>query len=739
MRINNILLAVSLLALTSCSVYRPFADRVGSPDYNGRVYVEGPKYSVRPNAVGVAVTAGLPVAGAAAGAMLGPVKKQTAEGRSTSTVGSAVFGALVGSGFSYLSTLIGGYGKNAAVKDAKQWARRAGDDFIVLSYGESAGDVSRIILIDRDSENHYEVRNLDDVRDFAAAFPGSMNSDYVFEAALAALPRGDMPALMEIMPHAVGVSKAVDRYINESPTFDELTKALAKYPSGRDVEKLYARLVRNAGDALKFNGMYPNSSFKREVVAMAFNSADNSIDDIKKLRSAFGSSFELTKDDMVKVPDDIRQHYFLAQSKLLAKKDKKSLDSFNQKYSWLGYSGKNKDVMGMWWDMSVASQKKGENVIRDMGALAKKPYAGAVGITGQAIKDFSDEKFREIINDKVQIVKTESIFSGSDEFEEWLKSPYTAGIVQEEEGFKMLLYGELKNNSIFDLPVMVNMSGSIYVLQHMEATGVVGGLLGGLKALFEGLGGKITVDERLNNRKIPVGSISTSSGFSIPCLKAGETAPYAILIDLSSMRIGDETTNKKGVNFADIMKATQEVKLEDISIRKSLDSSKITKDRLKTQSEWLALARNGMPSSGVFDVYRNEKLRQREWDAEWERILSTPVPASSSSSSSSSEIESKGKMNVCKIRLFWSKDGDLVTNEKISAGYDGGIFEGDYHYEFETDDDGYAVLTWPDSETEYLNYVCVGFSMFEHYSYILENLHLEDGGFYSLDISTLGK
>ena len=162
---------------------------------------------------------------------------------------------------------------------------------------------------------------------------------------------------------------------------------------------------------------------------------------------------------------------------------------------------------------------------------------------------------------------------------------------------------------------------------------MAGGFLSGLKTLIEELGGSVTVDERLNNRKIPVGPLSTGSGFAIPCLAAGKTAPYAILIDFGNHKINGDVTNKKGVNFADIIKATEEVTLEDITILTSLDSRTIPQSQLKTQAEWLAMAKNGLPSSATFDVFRNQRLRQSEWDDEWRRILTTPVPRSSSSSS----------------------------------------------------------------------------------------------------------
>ena len=670
MRVNVVILAIGVWAVTSCASYRPIAGHVGQPDYNQRIVVENPEYSIRPNAIGVAVEVGLPIAGAAAGAMLGPVQKQTEAGRAKSTVGSAVFGALVGGGVSYLSGLIAGYRRNTSVNNPDKWAKRAGGDYVVVSTEKNAGGnrISSITLIDRTVENHFQVKNIKDIRDFAAAFPNSRYLNQVFDEGLKKLSRNDMPALAEAMPAASNANKAIERYINESPSFGELVKALDKYPTARDVEPLFVKLVASANDALQFNKRFPNSRNNRKVVANAFRAAGNPLSKVRQMVTVFGKDFELGKQDLSQADNIVRRNYFVAQYDLLQQKTKSSLAGFNEKYAWLTYDGKSQDVLDQWWPLVLKGQTSGKKVIDEMGQLARKTYAANAGINGSRIKSFVEGKLAGIIKDQVSVSSTHQLFSGSEEFEEWLKAAYTAGMVREDQGFKVLIYGEIKNNSIFDVPVEVNMTGQMFYQQHFEATGMAGGFLSGLKQMIEGLGGSVKVDERLNNRKIPLGPLTTNSGFAIPCLAAGKTAPYAILIDLSKVTINGNDTNKKGVNFADIIKATEELKLEDVTILTSYDSrTNIPQSQMKTQAEWLAMAKNGLPSSQVFDMWRNQRLRQSEWDEEWHRILTTPVPSTSES------IGSTGINRVSGInyeKLKWPTEKELIGT---AIGYDLGL------------------------------------------------------------------
>lgn len=671
MKTKVFLLTILIIGLTSCATYRPIAKSVSDPDYNNRIQVTQPEYYVSPNAIGITVGAAMPVAGAVAGAMLGPVQQQTAAGRSSSKVGSAVFGALVGAGVSYGIDALAGYRTKADVDNIDKWAERAGGDYIVISSEKVNSRYSTVRLIDRNVENHFVVKRLADVRDFVTAFPNSVYSDDVMLAGIKNLSRDDMPALVQLMPKSKFVVDATDRYIAESPSFDALSKALAKYSTSKDVEPLYVSLVKTADEAIRFNGLYPNSKYKRKVVANAFRTSSNTLESIKKLKSVYGQEYDLDSKDLKYAADDVKRNYYLAQINLLPTRAKNTIADINKKYEWLIYKGKDQDILDQWWPLCMSGATKGSKVISDMGQLTSSTYATKAGIDGKRIKEFTQTKISEIVKEKVKPISTNTSMTGSEEFQQWLKAAYTAGMVQESDHFKVLIYGEIKNNSIFDIPVEVNMSGVLYKKQHIEATGILGGILGSAKAILEGLGGSVTVDERLNNRKILVSAINTGSGFAIPMLEAGKTAPYAILLEISE--INGESTNRKGVNFADIIKGTEELMLEDVKVLTALDTRKeISKQQLKTQAEWLALAKNGLPSAGVYDVFRGEKLRQSKWDKEWSEIVASAAAASSSYSSSSSEKVSG---------IDYAKIQRPTEKERITlAGYDLGLADENEDY-----------------------------------------------------------
>jgi hypothetical protein len=513
-----------------------------------------------------------------------------------------------------------------------------------------------------------------------------------------------------------------------------LTKALAKYPTSKDVETLYLGLITNADEAIKFNQIYPNSNNKHAAVANAFRSSSNSIEQVRKLQSLYGKDYDLNADDLKQAPSDIKRNYYQAQVNLLPQKTKTSISDLNKKYAWLTYKGKDQDLLDQWWPLCMAGATKGSKVISDMGQLARNTYAANAGIDGNRIKEFTQAKINDIIVEQVKPASVNQTMSGSDEFERWLKAAYTAGMVREEDHFKVLIYGDIKNNSIFDVPVEVNMAGLLYQKMHIEATGMLGGILGGAVSLLEALGGSVTVDERLNNQKTLLSTISTTNGFTIPMLEAGKSAPYAILLEIKE--INGESTNRMGVNLADIIKGTQEIVLENLKVITTLDTrTAISKEQMDTQAEWLALAKNGLPSAGVYDALRGQKLRQSEWDKEWSDIVSRAALASSSSSSrddsssssrndSSSSSSDKRDQYSCRVHLYFS-DGDVPYKSEITVYFKG--FLNTASKSFYTDEKGNAFITWSDSEGETIDAIYLHANFLIHESYTIEGIELNDG------------
>jgi tetratricopeptide (TPR) repeat protein len=290
-----ILCGILLIGASSCATLKPIG-KCSQPDYNGRVLVEDVRYKKNANAIGLTVGVGLPVVGAIAGSQSGLVMKQTDEGRVPAPVGGAVLGALVGTGFSYLSSVIGGYGTKERVTDIDAWANKLGKDYIVLN--KSASSVQLIL---RDAESNYIVKETQDLRDFAKAFPNSLYADAVFDQGLRVVPRKDLPWMIQTFPTCSSVTKAKERYVKESASFKELDEALDRYPVISNDMELYCSCIHNVSDALKYYNKFPNAKKDASVLYKAFESADNRLDDVEKLYRLFGvGSFCITMKESVR-------------------------------------------------------------------------------------------------------------------------------------------------------------------------------------------------------------------------------------------------------------------------------------------------------------------------------------------------------------------------------------------------------------------------------------------------------
>lgn len=283
MRFNSFI-AIGILFLgTSCASLRPIG-QCSKPDYNGRIHVSGMGYQKRPNAIGLTVGFGLPAAGAVAGYYSGLVMKQTDEGRVADPLGGAVFGALVGTGLTYVSNLIAEYGETRGTSDAASWARKLKGDYILLSEGNNYA-----VFIVPSAETNFTVKNVSDLRDFAKAFPNSLYTDSVFDQGLSVVKRNELPWMIETFPMCRSVGKAKQRYVQESTNFKELNEALARYPVVSNTSDLYQARIHDAKDALEYYRMFPNAKKDKSVILKAFESGQNKLDDVEKLYRLFGT------------------------------------------------------------------------------------------------------------------------------------------------------------------------------------------------------------------------------------------------------------------------------------------------------------------------------------------------------------------------------------------------------------------------------------------------------------------
>ena len=168
-------------------------------------------------------------------------------------------------------------------------------------------------------------------------------------------------------------------------------------------------------------------------------------------------------------------------------------------------------------------------------------------------------------------------------------------------------YGELKNESKFDFPVVMRVFSSVSQIQKIENGGLLGGVINILGALANAPTEHVEV----------LGTLA-SKEYIIPCAMSGQTMPYAILIEFE-----DKVFNgvSGGVNLLDLMKVSSQIVLNNPTVKMDICDKNPTREQLSEQNAWLKMAINGLPQAKTIDWFRNQEYKQSTWDAEWSRIL----------------------------------------------------------------------------------------------------------------------
>lgn len=714
----------AVLLLPSCVSYQPTATSISDADYNQRISISNPKYKKKHNALGLTFDVGMPVAGAVLGYnSLDPFVRRTDEGRETVKAGGAVLGALIGTGVTYASHAINKYGSVTTPRNKQNWVSKAfGSNYIII---DDMGSSLRVI--NKDAERNYTVKNVGDVQDFANAFPSSVYCEEMMASAVKNLKRADIPGALQVYPQSVHAQQLKDRYINESTTFEDLKEAVAKYPkSAGEVENLFAKLVKTPLQAVEFHQKYPTSLSTKQVVMGGFSTQAPTAD-VRKMANAFGSSINLSQADLQGAPDAIRRNYFVGMRDINDYRNMNQLDKFNEQYSWLTFKNKKNELMKKSWELADKLYPKGKDVIAQAGALTKKSYAKKAGVTTRDFQIFTANMLKQEFS-KIKVLSTNQLSSKSDEFERWKKSAYSAGLVKTDDNAQYLVYGEVTNESKFDIPVALRATGTLAEVKKIENGGLLGTAIGILGALT----GTST------QQKSTIGTLS-STEYIIPCAMAGQTMPYAILIEFDTRRIN---VTQGGVNLMDLVKVSTQLELENTTVYAKIADRDATREQLTEQDKWLKMAINGLPNAKTIDWFRNQDYKQSTWDAEWSRILSQPSTSSSSSNSSKNkdddetdEVEEQEEMYSCTATLFW-ENNKKVKNQKIHVIWESFAFFKDKV--FYTDDEGKVVISWPTTYPEKIKgmYIYASGPGLEP-THEINNLDWENGGIYNLNIDLM--
>ena len=264
---------IILFALTSCSKNVSYAVGTSNPDYNGRITIKTPKHKKKLNFAGITVTIGATAAGAYLGSQTNLIKFNSSENTVTSNKTlNATAGGLIGFGVASLGNyLIAGQGKVLPVDglpSAQTWARNFKKDYIPVSYYSP----SSIVVIDKKKEGSFEIKNLDDAKDFAKAFPMSHKTNDIVLKGSQIVSRSELPELLATFPMTTQSNYVKLLFIDKSISLSNYIDALQKY---KDIKSTPAEdgfnRIQSMDDIALFTHNFKNQYSESELEKQAFS------------------------------------------------------------------------------------------------------------------------------------------------------------------------------------------------------------------------------------------------------------------------------------------------------------------------------------------------------------------------------------------------------------------------------------------------------------------------------------
>ncbi len=605
---KSIIFLSVIIFLSSCSIYRPDSQSITKLDYNKRVNIEGAHFDKTLTSIGISsfvvVTAG--------GGYLGYLATQNsdyfAEYKNTDkrnySIAGGVLGAFVGFTSAYLLNKAFGWGKTKRPYSPEQWIKKANKHYVLINETSNTD----FEIMHKSSESDYKVKNIKDARDFVTAY--TADSRYANSTAQQTLDnpgisRENYIELMQLFPSNPYMLNMKKHYVRLSPTVSSLFGAYDRFPETElDIERKATNLVTNFYDAKIFNNRFPRSIYNKKVIIKALNQSTEN--EIARMSSMFKQDFDLNQSDFSKyyTTDQGKRKFINAHFILSPPADVYDIEPIYKKYKWLNYSNRNKDILNKYWDVGYRTISNGNKLLAYLHFIAQDRSFDYYGISRSMVSDYVKDKLKNEIRRNVNYKVKGNLGNNNKEWELWLKNTeYTAGIVKDQSQFDFLVYGTVTNNSKFDLPLKVNVAASMYTKHSLKGTG--SWTNGALKLL------ELATKQNLHSGVSKAGS--ADADYYYRNIKRGETLNYAVVLDYGG-------TKRFGLNVGDLYKYTEEIFINDIYVNLSYGTTHISKQILNRQNSWQYFAKNGLPDTPLHDVWRNEKVENAAWEAEWEAI-----------------------------------------------------------------------------------------------------------------------
>lgn len=597
-----ITIIISIILLNGCIVSKPDSVKVYPADYNTRKTVAEPHFHKKLSPIGISVSIGVPLICAYAAYNTSLVTIQNGENRSKIKPANAFIGALVGFSVTSLINHSLGLNKTIPASDPQKWLKVANSNYLVLP---NSIQQHQFTAISPSSEFNFAINNIQDVRDFKSVFPVSAEKDVIFKKAIDNCKRADLPELLSLYPESKYKDEAKIAYIERSSTYDELTYAVSKYPEiNINVEKKLVDFIVNITHAINFITTYPNSDFKKLAVINSFNTSNQALPDITMLRNKYANNFFLESgDEISNSNNEIKRNYSRALYSLRKLSSILELETFYNDYSWLAYFDKSDDIINDYWNIANNTITDGNFILYLLQDIASSSTYREWGVTETAIESFINKQLKDEVKNKLTVKSTYEMGTTNDEWDKWCNnSTYSAGLVSEEGRIQYIIYGELQNNSKFDLPAFIECSSDLFNKSELQGTGTISNI-------FAKLSNSAGSDETLQKLG------SQTNYFYIPSLPSKSTTSYAIMLDYG------EGSTRSGVNVMDWVKLKTQTFLANTNLNIHYSNNTPSYSVLREQEKWLYFAKNGLPNATLVDLYRGEAVKNEVWDQKHRDIL----------------------------------------------------------------------------------------------------------------------
>lgn len=432
-------------------------------DYNKKVSVKDASFIHKRSFIGKIVNVGVIGTGAYLGYAMAPFKQQVQFEKKPIDALNITSGALAGAGLILLTDLIMGNNteKNITEKQIQSWISKANKDYYYLN-----GNASNFTMIDSKIQSTYEVRNLQDVKDFSTVFPNSPYTDEVIKKSLSVLSREEWPTLIALFPTKEQILQVKKQYIEGSPTYDELIAAFDRYPiemNEVDKEKLYLRHIANANDLIKFRKRFPNTPYLQQALIYAFTSYDHDlIETFEALRPIYKESIYLSSSDFEKIkylPTVSKQRYLQALYLEGKVKEIRAFTDFYRKYDWFIYRNKEKDILSNYWRLMDSKYDNGEQVIANYKKIEGNTELKKMNISRELVAEVLDSLLTDIAKTSINIRDFEIVSAPNRDFER-LKNKNDLAYqklreVEQRQEQIYLLKGVIENYSKYNVPICI--------------------------------------------------------------------------------------------------------------------------------------------------------------------------------------------------------------------------------------------------------------------------------------------